>query len=96
MGNMNGNTEYNCPTDYEKKGSSKMAKGKSAAKKPLAGGGAKGGSGHMVGKQHVGTRKPGLTGKSDSSSGGRWGKGGPTGKVGSQAPSRPAKAGVSR
>lgn len=39
------------------------------------GGGAKGGSGKMFGKQSAGTQAPGVTQKAGSG-GGRWGKGG--------------------
>jgi len=44
--------------------------------KALVGGGAKGGNGKMFGQQHVGKRKPGVTGKADSGGGGKFGKGG--------------------
>jgi len=53
-----------------------MAKGKVIATKSLVGGGAKGGSGHMFGKQSAGCRTPGVTGKADSGCGGKFAKGG--------------------
>jgi hypothetical protein len=46
----------------------------------------RGGSGHMFGKQTVGTKKAGVTGKADSGGGGKWSKGGPTGKIGGKQP----------
>ena len=51
-------------------------KSKSLSKGAFPGGGAKGGSGHMFGKQSVGTKKPGVTGKADKGGGGKWAKGG--------------------
>jgi hypothetical protein len=36
----------------------------------------RGGSGHMFGKQTVGTKKPGVTGKADKGGGGKFTKGG--------------------
>ncbi len=51
-------------------------KSKSITSGALKGGGAKGGSGHMFGKQSVGTKTPGISGKSDTNSGGKWAKGG--------------------
>jgi hypothetical protein len=45
----------------------------------------RGGSGHMFGKQTVGLKKPGHTGKAQSNSGGKWAKGGGTGYVGKQS-----------
>lgn len=50
-----------------------------------------GGKGHMFGKQSVGTKTPGVTGKSDKAIGGKFIKGGPTGLVGKQGKSMPAK-----
>ena len=47
----------------------------------------RGGSGHMFGKQSVGPKKAGVTGKVQTGSGGKWHKGGPTGKVGNQGKS---------
>lgn len=44
----------------------------------------RGGPGHMFGKQTVGPKKPGHTGKAQTGNGGKWGKGGPTGLVGKQ------------
>lgn len=61
-----------------------MAQSKSKGTKSLPGGGAKGGSGHMFGKQTVGTKTPGITGKADSGGGGKFAKGGGTGNVGRQ------------
>jgi len=37
---------------------------------------AKGGSGHMFGKQSAGPKSAGITGKAQSGSGGKWAKGG--------------------
>lgn len=48
-----------------------MSKSKVTSSGSLKGGGAKGGSGHMFGKQTVGTKKPGISGKADSGGGGR-------------------------
>ena len=93
MGNMNGNAVYNPPQNYGTKGSH-MAKSKSTTKKPMPGGGAKGGSGHMFGRQHVGTKKPGISGKADTNGGGKFAKGGPTGKVGKQGSVKTAKGGT--
>jgi len=53
----------------------------------------RGGSGHMVGKQHVGPKKPAHTGKAQTGTGGKWAKGGGTGFVGKQNKSRPSPAG---
>lgn len=54
-----------------------MAKAsKVIATKSFPGGGGKGGKGHMFGKQTVGSRKPGVTGKDDSGGGGKFMKGG--------------------
>lgn len=93
MGNMNGNAAYNPPQNYGTKGSH-MAKSKSTTKKPLTGGGAKGGSGHMFGKQSAGPKTPGITGKAQSGNGGKFAKGGPTGKVGKQGSVKTAKGGT--
>ena len=93
MGNMNGNAAYNPPQNYGTKGSH-MAKSKSTTKKPMPGGGAKGGSGHMFGKQTVGTKTPGITGKAQSGGGGKFAKGGPTGKVGKQGSVKTANGGT--
>lgn len=95
MGNMNGNAEYHPPQNYGTKGSH-MAKSKSSTKKPLVGGGAKGGSGHMFGKQTVGTKTPGITGKAQSGGGGKFAKGGGTGKVGKQGSVKTSRPGVSK
>jgi hypothetical protein len=46
----------------------------------------RGGSGHMFGKQSVGTKAPGRSGKIDSGGGGKFIKGGPTGKIGGKQP----------
>lgn len=56
-------------------------------------GGAKGGTGHMFGKQYAGPKKAGLAGKSQSGSGGKWAKGGGTGHVGKQGKSSPVVSG---
>ena len=55
----------------------------------------KGGSGHMFGKQSVGPKSPGTTGKVQSGSGGKWGKGGSTHMFGKQSagPRRPGVTG---
>lgn len=53
----------------------------------------RGGSGHMFGKQTVGTKTPGVTGKSDKGGGGKFAKGGGTGKIGKQGSSSRAVAG---
>ena len=73
-----------------------MAKSKSTTKKPMPGGGAKGGSGHMFGKQTVGTKTPGITGKAQSGGGGKFAKGGGTGKVGKQGSVKTSRPGVSK
>lgn len=68
----------------------KMAKGKvikSGTMTPV-----RGGSGHMFGKQSVGTKTPGVTGKADKG-GGKWMKGGGTGHVGKQGSSSRVVAG---
>ncbi len=51
----------------------------------------RGGSGHMFGRQTVGTKKPGITGKADTNGGGKFTKGGTTKMFGKQT-SKPAKA----
>lgn len=61
--------------------------------KPLVGGGAKGGSGHMFGKQTVGSRSPGVTGKKDSGGGGKFAKGGSGHMFGKQS-ATPRRSGV--
>jgi hypothetical protein len=53
----------------------------------------RGGSGHMFGKQHAGPKKPGITGKAQTGDGGKFAKGGPTGKVGKQGTAGKAVAG---
>lgn len=53
----------------------------------------RGGSTKMFGQQHVGTKKPGITGKADTGGGGKWAKGGGTGKVGKQGSSSRAVSG---
>lgn len=53
-----------------------MAKGKVISSKTMTP--VTGGKGHMFGKQSVGTKKPGVTGKADSGGGGKWAKGGST------------------
>lgn len=53
----------------------------------------RGGPGHMFGKQHAGPKKSGITGKAQSGDGGKWAKGGPTGKVGNSTKSSPAVKG---
>lgn len=53
----------------------------------------RGGSGHMFGKQSVGTKTPGRTGKADTGGGNKFTKGGPTGKVGKQYGSSKAVSG---
>lgn len=51
-----------------------MAKGKVISSKTMSP--VTGGSNKMVGKSSVGTKTPGVTGKSDSGGGGKWAKGG--------------------
>lgn len=46
----------------------------------------RGGGGHMFGKQTVGPKKAGHTGKVQTGSGGKWAKGGSTGPIGSKQP----------
>jgi len=68
-----------------------MAKGKvikSGTMTPV-----RGGNGHMFGKQSAGPKTPGITGKAQSGSGGKWAKGGGTGKVGNQKGSSKAVSG---
>lgn len=57
---------------------------KTISKGPLKEGGAKGGSGHMFGRQSAGPKNPGTSGKDQSGSGGKWAKGGAKGQVGKQ------------
>lgn len=67
-----------------------MAKGKvisSGSMTPVRGGSTK-----MFGKQSVGTKTPGVTGKADKG-GGKWAKGGSSGQVGKQGSSSRAAAG---
>jgi hypothetical protein len=68
---------------------------KSKVKSTKAGNFAKGGSGHMFGKQSAGPMKPGVTGKSNSGNGGKWAKGGSGHMVGKQSanPRRPGVTG---
>ena len=47
----------------------------------------KGGSGHMFGKQSVGTKTPGITGKADKGGGGKFIKGGSGHMFGKQSAS---------
>ena len=56
---------------------------------------AKGGSGKMFGKQSVGTKTPGISGKADSGGGGKWAKGGSGKMFGKQTagPRAPGKSG---
>lgn len=65
-------------------------KGKVKSKGSLQG--AKGGSGHMVGKQAAGPQKPGTTAHDPSGNGGKWAKGGGGHMVGKQeaSPAKPA------
>ncbi len=68
-----------------------MAKSKvisSGKMTPVRGGGTK-----MFGKQTVGTKTPGVTGKADKGGGGKFGKGGPSGQIGKQGSSSKAVAG---
>lgn len=53
----------------------------------------RGGKGHMFGRQTVGPKKPGHTGKAQTGDGGKWAKGGGTGKVGKQGKSSHSVAG---
>lgn len=59
-------------------------KSKVVSKGSFPGGGAKGGSGKMFGKQSAGPKSPGTTGKTQSGSGGKWAKGGSGHMVGKQ------------
>lgn len=68
-----------------------MAKSKVISSKAMTP--VRGGKGHMFGKQTVGTKKPGVTGKADKGGGGKFIKGGPTGLVGKQGKSTPAVGG---
>ena len=52
------------------------ASGKSKIEKSSSPTFVKGGSGKMFGAQHAGPKLPGVTGKTTSGDGGRWGKGG--------------------
>lgn len=47
--------------------------------------GAKGGKGHMVGKQRTGTQKPGMTSTATAGGGGKFAKGGNGHMVGKQS-----------
>lgn len=60
--------------------------------KAFPGGGGKGGNGKMFGQQHVGKRKPGVTGKVDSGGGGKFGQGGKGHMFGKQS-AGPMKSG---
>lgn len=51
-------------------------KSKTISKGSFPGGGAKGGSGKMFGKQHAGPDKAGTSGQTKTGSGGKWAKGG--------------------
>lgn len=62
-----------------------MAKSKVISKGSLSG--AKGGGKGMFGKQTVGLKKPGVSGKADSGGGGKWAKGGSGGMFGKQSAS---------
>jgi hypothetical protein len=53
----------------------------------------RGGPGHMFGKQSAGPKSAGITGKAQSGRGGKWAKGGGTGKIGSQGKSSHVVAG---
>lgn len=55
---------------------------------------AKGGKTKMFGPQHAGPDRAGETSGTKASSGGKFAKGGPSGKVGNQRPSISAKSGV--
>lgn len=70
-------------------------KSKVVSKGSFPGGGAKGGSGKMFGKQTAGPKSPGSTGKVQSGSGGKWAKGGSGHMVGKQTagPRRPGITG---
>jgi hypothetical protein len=69
-----------------------MAKGKMLSSKSATF--AKGGGGHMVGKQHAGMKAPYVTGKGDKGSGGKFAKGGGGHMFGKQSAS-PAPGGRS-
>lgn len=55
---------------------------------------AKGGNGHMFGKQHAGPQAPGVSGNKDKGDGGKFAKGG-KGKMFPFRKTAPAKAGMS-
>jgi hypothetical protein len=67
------------------------AKGKSKSMSKSAPPFAKGGSGKMFGKQSVGTKTPGVSGKSDTNGGGMFAKGG-NGKMSGKNSAVPTKA----
>lgn len=98
MGNMNGGNTYTPATNYGKKGTSmgkaNSAKSKSTTSKPMPGGGAKGGKGHMFGRQYAGPQASGTSAHKTTGNGGKFGKGGGTGKVGHQKNSRTSRPGV--
>lgn len=54
----------------------------------------RGGKGHMFGKQHAGPQKPGGSAHNVKGSGGKFAKGGGTGKVGGRTFSQKAKGGT--
>jgi hypothetical protein len=70
-----------------------MAKSKVISKKP--GAFAKGGSGHMFGKQHAGPQIPGQTAQKEKNAGGKFAKGGSGHMFGKQSanPRRPGVTG---
>lgn len=53
----------------------------------------RGGSGHMFGRQTAGPKKPGVSGKAQTGTGGKFGKGGGSGHVGRQGVSSKAVSG---
>lgn len=70
-------------------------KSKVVSKGSFPGGGAKGGSGKMFGRQTAGPKSPGQTGKAQSGSGGKFAKGGSGHMFGKQhaSPRAPGKTG---
>ena len=61
------------------------ASGKSKVEKSSTPSFAKGGSGSMFGRQHAGTKSPGVTGKATSGDGGKFASGGSSHMFGKQS-----------
>lgn len=74
------------------KGAPKMAKNKSTTQKsPAAQKIQAGGKGKMHNFEGLGTQKPGVSGVSKSNTGGKFAKGGPSGKMAGFVPVKPQK-----